>query len=472
MVGGGNGATASLSSNRESAFWDSARRFGFIGEFSMRFTPCATRLALTLSLSAMAFLTACGGKDGGGSSTQVRLLNATRSYSQLDLSVNDKTVNSKVAYASAGEYASVDTSTTATRVLTSDVGTSVSATTPTLTADTNYTYITYGFAGAIRTTLLQEGETAPEANKAKLLVLNLAPDAGALDVYATTAANCDLLNETALTTNLAGGSGSGYVQLNSGTFRICVTGYNKRSDLRLNVAGFTLDSASVNTLILTASDGGVLVNGISMVQKGAVKNFASTQSRVRTVAAVTGAGSVSSTINGKVMFNSAISPLVSDYITVDSGASTLVVAVDGVAKSFPAPTLAAGKDTTLLIWGDKTAPSLSVLDDDNRLPTVVGEVKVRLVNALNVSGAGLNVSFGSVASNVAAGSASGFGTASSSTTGVQVDLTVPGGTVYSNPALVFPANSVWTFFAVPTTSGVTTTSPMAGVTAVPKRERP
>ena len=59
----------------------------------MRFTPWATRLVLTLSLSATAFLTACGG-GGSGSTAQVRLLNATQSYAQLDLTVNDKTIKS------------------------------------------------------------------------------------------------------------------------------------------------------------------------------------------------------------------------------------------------------------------------------------------------------------------------------------------------------------------------------------------
>ena len=358
-------------------------------------------------------------------------------------------------------------------MLASDTGTSISATTPTLTGGSNYTYITYGFAGSVRTSLLEESQTAPEANKAKLLVLNLAPDAGALDAYITTAANCALTSDTALTTNLQGGAGSGYIQVNSGTFRVCVTGYNKRSDLRLEIPAVTLDSASVNTLILTASEGGVLVNGITMVQKGAVKNFANTLSRVRTVAALSAAGQVTSSVNGQSMFNSAISPLISDYIATASGAPTqFSIAVNGTARTFTAPTLVAGKDTTLLVWGDPADPKLAVLDDDNRLPTVSGDVKVRLVNALPTSGAGLNVAFGSVASNVAAGSASTFGTTTSSTPGVQVDLTMPAGTIYTNTSLVFPSNSVWTFFAVPTTSGTTTTSPIAGFTALPKRERP
>ena len=155
----------------------------------MRFTPWATRLALTLSLSATAFLTACGGGGDGDSNTQVRLLNATRSYNSLDLEVDEKKVNTAVAYASAGEYASVNTNATATKVTANPVGTSISATTPTLKGGTNYTYITYGFSGAIRTSLLEESEEVPAANSAKLLVLNLAPDAGAMDVYVTAAAD-------------------------------------------------------------------------------------------------------------------------------------------------------------------------------------------------------------------------------------------------------------------------------------------
>ncbi|MCE4540206.1 DUF4397 domain-containing protein [Pelomonas sp. P7] len=443
----------------------------------MRFTPWATRLALTLSLSATAFLTACGSGGGSGSNTQVRLLNATRSYAALDLTVNDKTINSKIAYAAVGDYGTVDTNNTATKVLTSDVGTSIAATTPTLTGGSNYTYITYGFAGAIRTTLLQENQDAPDANKAKLLVLNLAPDAGAMDVYVTTAADCSLASETALTTNLQGGAGSGYIQINSGTFRVCATGYNQRGDLRLEIPAITLDSASVNTLILTATDGGVLVNGITLVQKGAVKNFANTQARVRTVAALTNGSTVTSSINNKTMFSAAaISPLISNYVTTTSGASTLSVNVNGLGISFTPPTLTAGGDYTLLIWGDASAPKMSVLSDDNRLPTVSGNVKIRLVNALPTLSSSLNVDFSTIASNVAPGTAS-TPTSISSTTSSQVDVTVPtsAASIYTKSDLAFPANSVWTFFAVPTTSTastVTSTMPVAGMGALPKRERP
>lgn len=274
----------------------------------MRFTPWATRLVLTLSLSATAFLTACGGGGKGGSTAQVRLLNATQSYAQLDLTVNDKTINSKVGYATVGDYGGVDTSNTATRVLESTVGTSVSATTPTLAGNTNYTFISYGFAGAIRTSLLEESQAAPDANKAKLVVLNLAPDAGALDVYVTPSTD-SLDTATPLTSNLQGGAGSGYTQINSGTFRVRVTGYSKKGDdLRLDIPAVTLDSASVNTLILTATNGGVLVNGMHLVQKGAVKSYPNTLTRVRAVSALAGTPVVAASVNGNNILPASLPP--------------------------------------------------------------------------------------------------------------------------------------------------------------------
>jgi hypothetical protein len=443
----------------------------------MRFTPLATRLALTLSLSATVFLTACGGKDGGDNNTQVRLLNATRSYAQLALSSDDKDVsgNGTVAYAGVGEYGTVDT-TSAIRVQTADVGTSISAV-GTLTPSTTYTLITYGFAGAIRTVQLEEKQDPPEANKAKLLVLNLAPDAGAMDVYLTTAADCSLTADTAIASNLQGGSGSSYIVVNSGTFRVCVTGYGKRNDLRMNAPGVVLDSASVNSLILTATDGGVLVNGITLVQKGAAKNLPSTQARVRTVAALANGGTVTTAINNQPMFTAAISPLISDYITTTSGASTLTAQVNGVDRTFTAPSLTAGRDYTLLVWGDPAAPKLATLDDDNRLPTGTtgtGDVKIRVVNALPVSGVGVNIGFGAIASNVAAGTASTANT-TGSTAGTQVDVTIPTNAlpIYTNSTLALPSGSVWTFFAVPNTSTIpTANSPVPGMTALPKRERP
>jgi hypothetical protein len=374
----------------------------------MRFTPWATRLALTLSLSATALLTACG-SGGGSSDTQVRLLNATQSYPALDLTVNDKTINSKVANGAVGEYGGVDTGATATKVLTSDVGTSISTTTPSLISGTNYTYIAYGFSGAIRTSLLQEDQTAPDSGKAKLLVLNLAPDAGALDVYVT--ASTDSLDTAATfnTGSLNAGAGTGYIQINAGTYRVRVTGATKRSDLRIDIPAVTLDSAGVSTLILTSTNSGTLVNGVQLVQKGAAKAFANTLSRVRAVNALAGSPTVAVSVNSNTLLPASLPPNVGEYISLPAGAANSTVTVNGTAVGVPSQTLAAGGDYTLLVSGVAGSTAAGVwFTDDNRLPTTTGTAKIRLINGLSdpTALATLSVDYTNVVSNVLPGTVS------------------------------------------------------------------
>ena len=131
-------------------------------------------------------------------------------------------------------YGNVDTSATTSKVTDSSNSATI-ATGADWLATTANTLITYGFAGFTRTTLLQEEEAAPDASKAKLLVLNLSPDAGALDVYPT-APTDSLDTATRSVANLQSGSGSGFISMSSGSYRVRVTGYNQRStDIRLDI---------------------------------------------------------------------------------------------------------------------------------------------------------------------------------------------------------------------------------------------
>ncbi|MFG6457445.1 DUF4397 domain-containing protein [Roseateles sp. BYS96W] len=423
----------------------------------MRFTPLANRLALTLSLSVTAALTACGGGGDDGSNTQMRLLNATRSFATLDLTADDKAVSSKVAYANVGEYGSVGTSAASIKVLDSVSGVSLQALTPQLNANSRYTLVLSGFAGAVRPSLIEENQDAAEANRAKLQVLNLAPDAGALDVYVTAAANCTLSNEAALVTNLAGSTGSIYNVINSGKFRVCVTGYSKRNDLRLEIPEVTLDSTTVNTLILTATDGGVLVNGMTLLHKSTVKNFPTTLTRVRAVSALAGTAPVSATISGNNILPSSLPPNTTDYYSFTAGANSVAITANSIPVGPATYNFLAGNEYTLLVWGDETTQQVSVLVDDNRLPTISGNVKMRLVNGMSAANAlaSLNVDYQTQASNVLPGTSSVPANMNSSTgAAVTVNSPLKVDAIY-NPAsgtstglTPLTANGVYTVFVM------------------------
>lgn len=405
--------------------------------------------ALALSLASVALLTACGG--GSDSKTaQMRLLNASIGYAKLDMAVNSTTVNSGIAYAAAGSYADIDTGATGTEVQNSTIGSTLASSTPSLSAGSHYAMIAYGSAGSVRTTLLQEDQEVPASGKSKLLVLNLAPDAGSMDIYITGSDEA-LDTSTAVASSIATGSGSGYVTLNSGTFRVRMTAAGSKTDLRLDIPTVSLPSAGVSTLILTGSSGGVLVNGLQMIQQGAVSNFPNSTARARLVAAVGGSALVAGTVGQTQLMPTSTAPTIGDYKTVSAGANSLAIYVNGTAMTLSSPTLAAGGDYTLMVWGPASAPQLTVLTDDNRLPTNTSTAKVRLVNGVASAATGLtlNVDYSALASNVVSGTSSSPIT-TPATTASLLTVTSPASTtpVYSLSDLAIQASGVYTVFVM------------------------
>ena len=403
-----------------------------------------------LSVATAALLAACGG-GGDGSSAQMRLLNASIGYAALDMAVDSTTVNSGVTYAGVGSYADVKTDATGTEVQSNNVGSTLASSTPTLASGSHYTMIAYGSAGSVRTTLLQEDQDAAATGKSKLLVLNLAPDAGAMDVYVT-GADESLDSASTVASAIATGSGSGYITLNSGTFRVRMTAASSKTDLRLDIPSITLPSAGVSTLILTGSTGGVLVNGIQLLQQGATANFPNTTVRARLVAAVGSSALVSGAIGQTPLMPTSVAPTIGDYTTVTAGAADLSVYVNGALMSFTKPTLTAGSDYTLMVWGTAADPKLAVLTDDNRLPTSpTTTAKIRLVNgvASATTGLTLNVDYSALASNVVAGTSSSPQTTSASTSAL-LTVTSPSSTtpVYSLSELGIQAGYVYTVFVM------------------------
>ncbi len=358
-----------------------------------------------------ALLGGCGGNSSSGSA-QLRLLNASVGYPSLDMAVNGTVQNSAVAYGTAGNYVGVSTDAITTSVAIAGSGTSLSTASRTLGKDVHYTQVAYGWQGQIKTALIQEDTAAAPSGSASLSVLNLAPDAGNVDVYLS-GANDPISNATLVATNVAGGSGSGFSQVGAGTYRLRVTGYGDNTDLRLDVQGLTLSSTQVATLILTSTSGGLLVNAIGMQQQSTVSAYTNTLARARVVAAVSGNGKVSLTLGSTTIATGMTSPNpYAPYAQLTSGTLPVTLSVNGAAVAVPDQALTAGHDYTFLVWGDVASPQMTLIDDDNRLPTNASNAKIRLVNAMNGSAAApltlVSDIAGTMANNVDVGTASPF----------------------------------------------------------------
>ncbi len=339
-----------------------------------------TLLGLMAGLPLTGVLSACGGNNSG--STKVRLLNASPGYSSLDLYVDDSKKCSSVAYGSVSGYADCDSGSFATALTSAGSSTELTTTSRTYSSDTHYTVVAYGWSGSLKSVMITENQDSADSGKMYFRVLNTATDAGSVDVYLT-ASTDDLASSTAVQSSVGGGSSSSYGTVASGTYRLRVTAAGDNTTLLLDVDDVTFDSKGVYNLVLTPTTGGVLVGAIVLKQEGSATQYTNTQARVRVISALTSGQSVSLSLDSTAIVSEVTSPAVqSPYEQVTAGTYAINASVAGNSLSSSSITLAAGSDTTLVVTGSSVADAkVTVITDDNRLPTTSGYYKIRLIHA-------------------------------------------------------------------------------------------
>ena len=427
------------------------------------------KAALAVAL-ALPLLNGCG--LDSVNQGDVRLVNATSEYSSLELDTQDSDGNTTsiltgVGAGVASGYAGVDKG-DKTFVIKGGTSAGVAAqTTGTISTDKHYTVVTSITGVALTATFLEDEETGPASGNAKLRIFNAAStEAGGVDVYLTTTADCSALQttDTALAANVTGLQ-DGFSQVGATsagtTWHVCVTETGDKSNLRLDLPNLLLKDQEIATLILTRTAGGVLLNASVLDQQGALTAFSNTIARVRVVAAAASAGAVSASVNGIVLDDTVASPVVGAYtaIPTDQSASA-TVSINGVAMSgFNIPTFTPGTDYTLFVGGTTEVPTISFYTDDNT-PSTSGSapVKARLVDGLNgINGtASATVDGKLVGSGVAFGATSSYTTLASSSGTSTVTVTAPGVAIDPLIDQSFASLSVYTIFLLGDATGTPT----------------
>jgi len=343
--------------------------------------------ALLIAALVLPLLQACGGNSEEDQGS-VRLVNATTDFALLDAYRDDSGMVNSVAAGSASGYANLDEddytfkiSQTGSGVTAASVGASVSA-------GSHYALLAYASGSALQVSYLTEDEGDPNSGQAKLRFMNTAGlEAGAVDVYVGHA-ECNALGTTAVAAASALSTSTplaptGYTAFAAGTYHVCVTSTGNKTDVRMDIPALTLGDKQISTLVLTRSSGGVLVNGLVVNQQGAVTPSANLSTRVRVVANTSVATDmVNVVVNGTTVGSNLSAGTISNYRAVKAG--TLAVTVNGAAVNIGTATAPSGGDLTLLLTGDVTSPTLSVITDDNTPSTSVSQpVKLRLVNGVN-----------------------------------------------------------------------------------------
>ena len=372
-----------------------------------------TRIFLALLLS-LALLQGCSKSSGGGSSPvngSVRLVNAALAYPSLDMSVPGGTLATAVATGSASAYIPIAPGTYSVSLSATGSGNPLSQQAVLAYTGVAYALVAHTEGGQLKLTALSEDQAAPAAGYGSIRLSNLAlTDTGGVDVYMAASggtATSVPAGVSAMVSNL--GMASSYFPIPQGTYQVWVTGVGNKADVRLYLPSVVIGNQQVLTLALTATTGGVLVDGWLLAQGGTVSALTNTSARIRVAANIDPPlGTVVATANGVPLDASTlVSPAVDTYALVPAGALSMSVVVEGTAVNVPNLTAAAGADYTLLAAGTGAKPQFFWLTDDNTLP-LGGMAKLRLVNGVNglASGLSLNSDANLVAQNVAFGTAS------------------------------------------------------------------
>jgi hypothetical protein len=376
------------------------------------------RLALLATIASTFWLASCGSSSSGSGQATIRALNLTNDLASVDIFLTTNKQFSALATNKLSASTTVDAASYTLNVNSAGNSTTLFTGTYSLAKDAHYTAVVWGPQAQLHVSTLPEDEdtTAIAANNTRVRVFNATTETGPVDVFIT-ATGADL-SATAATATVSSGQLAGFREIPSGTYQLRVTGVGKPDDLRLDMP-ITLTSGQFQTLMITASSGGALVNGTLIVQQGAATSLANTKARVRLVASVASAGVVVANVSNTAVSLGTISPGVQGaYTLVEAGNVNLNLRVNStpVLTTPQALTLVPGSDYTLLVYGSTSNVMLQTITDDNRLPLSAVRTKIRLVNGVaTLDPLALSVDYGAVAASsyVVAGTAAPYAQISS-----------------------------------------------------------
>ena len=408
---------------------------------------------------AVTILCSCkigGGGDDDGGDARFRVLNASAGYTSLDIYSNDQDDDddddkqrfSAVSYGAISDYASLDAATYTLDFRRAGAATSLlSVSSQAMAEDMNATYVAYGSTGHFQVYKISDDQEEADSGKANVTVINVA-EAGSLDVYFTE--ESIPLNDTSpQISGVASGSSLG-ATINSATYRMRVTAAGDNTDIRLDVSGITFTSTGVASIVLTPTPGGILVNALVIPQQGSVTSYANTKARVRAAVGLSSGTKATIGVGGTTLLSNATVGIIgSSYAPVNAGSLAVSVIVDGAAVTIPNMTLTAGADYTLLIWNNADGTQATLISDDNRVPEVSGNVKIRLMNGMSALGGPISftVNFSPTADDVAVGEASSYTEiAAGSDFEIDVKDALTSSPLFSKTGVSLTGSAVYTMF--------------------------
>ena len=409
-----------------------------------------------ICLAAVASLGGCGGGSlvNGG---DVRLVNATSVFATLDLYDGSTKISAGVARNAAGGYVDLDKGSHAFNVADGSTGVTAATLTGNVTKDDHFTIVAYTAGGTLATVFLSDDEGSPSSGSAKLRFFNAATsDVASVDAYLVASACSSLATSfSAPIAAAVSGLQSTYAQANASgagtSYHICVTTAGDKTDLRLDIPAVTLKDQQIVTVILTPTDGGVLLNGLLLNQQSTLTAAPNGSARIRLAVGAANSAAVTANVNGVPLGTGLIAPSIGNYKIVPAGPLTIDMTVGGVtALNVAGLNAAPGADLTLLVTGTSSSAPVLIADDNSASTSTTTPVKLRLVNGMNGlpggSTAVLTDDFDNVGDGAMFGTASTYAQVPASAALAHLEVTVGVTQICVSSTITLNSGNVYTVF--------------------------
>ncbi len=238
-------------------------------------------------LCGIAPLLACLGLAGcidnadGSSDARVRVLNLSTGYPSIDLysndgdSAEDTAQFEAVALGTISDYRTLRADTYTLKFRRAGKTANLFTRLLSLAEDMHITFVAVGDTNQFAVLAVNEDAGDPDEGYAQVQVGNTTAS-GSLDVYFTDAD--ELLEDVSPDMSGITAGMNSPTAVKAGTYRMRVTGAGSKTDVRLNVPQITLQEGSVVSVVLTATEGNVLLNAAVLPRAGQPVFYANTES--------------------------------------------------------------------------------------------------------------------------------------------------------------------------------------------------
>jgi hypothetical protein len=345
---------------------------------------------LAALLAALALLSGCHNGGHAQNSTDMRSVNAVGDSEPLDVLVDNDVKVSALALGSTSSFSEFDSGSRDVKIRSSTSGSTLADKSIAMASGVANTLLIYGHRASIQTQLLPDDLTTIDSGQFRVRVVNLAPDAGPVDLYLST----PITTAPVIVGGATYGSVTGSAELAPGSLPITFVASGTQDVLFQSAAPQTFAAGTYYTILVVPTQGGKQVNAMILTQgiSGTSVYLQNPIARIKAVNDITDSSTVNFKVDNVPLLLAIPFGGNTAYVNATSGQHNLQVEasnVPGTNIATLSTSLLSARDYTAIATGTLASAQLTAILDDNTLPTA-GFGKLRFINGLNGGG---NVDF-------------------------------------------------------------------------------